>query len=143
MRYLYIFILLALPLIYSCNEDSNSNNGDIGTSCFTPEELFASDCPTELLSNMCSTLSCSYNVGDLALDGFFPSCPMDYNCSAIDCNTLNCGQILYDISTGESGLSYSFDTIDPSTGFPIEVRVPCIEGGQFSFTCEEEGMTLN
>lgn len=136
MKYLYIILLVCLSLSYSCNEESGSQSVDVQTRCFTPTELFASDCPTELLSNMCSTLSCGFTIGNLAGDGFFPNCPSDYFCESIDCNTLNCGQVIYNISTGESGLSYFFDTVDQSTGEAMGVRVTCHEGGIFSSSCE-------
>ena len=144
MKYLFIVLLVCLSLSYACNEDSNNENSMSGeTSCFTPQEVSESECPAEELTNMCTTYSCNFTRGDIASDGSFPPCPGDVNsCEFIDCTTLVCGSLFFDISAAQNGLSYSFDSTD-SQGMPIEVNVNCFSGGLFSFTCGEGGTIFN
>lgn len=144
MRYLYILLVFCLSLSYACDEDSNSNNDNIETSCFIPEDVAESNCPAEELTNMCTTYSCSFTIGDIVADGPFPPCPGDVNsCEFIDCTRLVCGTFVYfNISAGDGALIYSFDSTD-SQGQPIEVNVTCFTGGLFNFTCGDNGTIFN
>ena len=150
MRYLYIVLLVSIFFAYACDESSNSGSmnqpdpGDGQTNCFTPQEVFESDCRAEELTNMCTTYSCHFTIGNIVSDGSFPPCPADTNsCVFVDCTTLMCGNsTFFDISASENGLGYSFDSTD-SIGQPIEVGVTCNAGGLFSFTCEDGGTIFN
>ena len=145
--------IIFISLIYACDENSNSGSDlvdpvdpvDDQPRCFTPQEVSASECPAEELTNMCTTYSCNFMIGNVVADGSFPPCPADTNsCEFIDCTTLMCGDSLFfDISAGENGLGYSFDSVDQSSGEIIEVRVVCHEGGIFSFSCGEDGTIFN
>lgn len=144
MRYLYIILIICLSISYACNEDSGSNSTDRQMSCFTPEDVSQSDCPAEELTNMCTTYSCNFSIGNVVSDGSFPPCPGDASsCEFVDCTTLSCGTFLYyNISAGDGGLGYSFDSID-SQEMSIEVNVVCFTGGQFNFICGDDGTIFN
>jgi len=150
MKYSHLLFIIFISLIYACDESSNSDlvdpvdSGDGQPSCFTPQEVSESECPAEELTNMCTTYSCNFTIGDIAADGSFPPCPEDANsCEFIDCTTLMCGDSqFFDISAGGNSLGYLFDSTD-SLGQPIEVRVTCFSSGLFSFSCGEDGTIFN
>ncbi len=134
MRYLYIVFMVSILLIYACDESSNSDSVEGEIRCFTPAELFASDCPAEQLTNMCSTLTCGFTIGDTVADGTFPPYKSEDNsCELIDCNTVMCRGTLYtDISSGGNGLSLIFDTSGGES-----VVMTCHADGFISFDCKD------
>jgi len=138
MRYCYIALLVIIPILYACDDNSGSVSMDTETACFTPEDVSESSCPASELTNMCTTYSCHFMTDQVIADGFSPPCPDSANnCVFIDCSTLMCGDFLYfGITASEGSLDYSFDSLD-SLGQPIEVSVMCHEFGSFSFTCSD------
>ncbi|MEM7008150.1 MAG: hypothetical protein AAF462_03365 [Thermodesulfobacteriota bacterium] len=137
-----IMVFALMLVIAACSNNSGTNNNDSQINCFTKQEVSMSDCPAELLTNICSTYTCHSSIGNIAVDSIYPPCAAGpLSCQFVDCSTLICGQsINYDITINEDGLNYSFDTTDPMTGEPIEVRVTCLQEGFLSFDCGPEGL---
>ena len=144
MRYFYIALLIIIPILYSCDDNSGSRPMDVVIACSTPEDVSESSCPASELTNMCTTYSCHFMTDQVIADSPFPPCPGDANsCEFVDCTTLMCGDSLYyGITASEGSLDYSFDSLD-SLGQPIEVNVMCHEFGLFDFTCGEDGTIFN
>ena len=146
MKYRFLIFGFCIAFLFGCDEDSNMIDPEPEPrSCFTTQEVAQSECPAELLTNMCVTYTCNFINGNIAGDGPFPPCPGDpITCDFVDCSTLTCGgSIRYDISVSEGGLGYSFDAIDPTTGEPNEVRVTCFEEGFLSLECGDGGTVFN
>ncbi len=77
-------ILFLTAFIAGCDGDGNEFD------CFTIEEVRESDCLADAMLNSCDRISCSSANADL-----FP--PLTPNCEFVDCETFECGEVIYEI----------------------------------------------
>lgn len=85
MKVASVIILLIFLIAAGCDSDNRNSE----STCTTPEDLVTSSCLAEDVSILCEPLLCGSEIDGFAVDFLVPS---GFDCLALDCETLDCGE---------------------------------------------------